>query len=172
MQKDQVLSALQQLRKTTLPRKFKQTVDLTINFKNIDFKKTENQVDVDVALPHPIGKGEGKVLLFARDKEFAEQARKVADAVIMEDEIRSIDKKQANTLMNDYVGFLAEGPVMLTVAKYLGQVFAPKNKMPRPVVSELKQLLAQVARLKSVVKVPTRKENTCLSFTSPLEKKK
>lgn len=157
MQKEQVLTALQSLRKTAEPRKFKQTIDLTINFKNIDFKKAENQVDVDVMLPNPIGKGEGKILLFARDKDFAEQAKSIVDTVIMEGEIKSINKKQINELMNQYIGFLAEGPVMLTVGKYLGQTLAPKNKMPKPVTIDIKQIQAMVMRLKSVVKVSNKK---------------
>ncbi len=158
MEKNQVLNALQQLRQSAEPRKFKQTIDLTINFRNIDFKKAENQVDVDVALPNPIGKGEGKVLIFVRDKEFANQAKSVVDTVMHEDEIKSLNKKQINELITQYVGFLAEGPVMLTVGKYLGQTLAPKNRMPKPVsMDDLKNLQAQVARLKSVVKVTNKK---------------
>lgn len=157
MEKHQIVAALTQLRKTAEPRKFKQTIDLTINFKNVDFKKAENQVDVDVMLPHPVGKGDGKVLLFVRDKEFARDAVKWVDRIVMEDEIKGISKKQLNELMNEYVGFLAEGPVMLTVGKYLGQTLAPKNKMPRAVTTDLKQVQATVQRLKSVVKVSNRK---------------
>ncbi len=157
MQKEQFMEALTELRKTALERKFKQTIDLTINFQNVDFKKAENQVDVDVALPHPIGKGEGKVLLFVRDKTFAQEAKGVADTIIMEDEIRGIDKKKMNELTNEYIGFLAEGPVMLTVAKYLGPALAPKNKMPKPGPAELRALQTQIARLKSVVKVSNKK---------------
>lgn len=157
MEKNQVLNALQTLRQTAEKRKFKQTIDLTINFKNIDFKKAENQVDVDVALPNPVGKGDGKVALFVRDKEFASQAKAVVDRVIMEDEIKSINKKQLAEMMNEYVGFLSEGPVMLTVGKFLGQTLAPKNRMPKPVTHDLKQVQAQVARLRSVVKVSNKK---------------
>ncbi len=157
MEKNQVLNALQSLRQTAEPRKFKQTIDMTINFKNIDFKKAENQVDVDVSLPNPVGKGDGKVALFVRDKEFAAQAQSMVDRVITEDEIKSINKKQLAEMVNEYVGFLAEGPVMLTVGKYLGQTLAPKNRMPRPVSHDLKQVQAAVARLRSVVKVSNKK---------------
>ncbi len=157
MEKSHVLNALTELRKSAEPRKFKQTIDMTINFRNIDFKKMENQVDVDVALPSPVGKGEGKVLLFARDKEFANQTKDIVDHVMMEDEIKSLNKKQIAELVSSYVGFLAEGPVMLTVGKYLGQTLAPKNRMPRPVNIDTKQVQAQVARLKSVVKVSNKK---------------
>ena len=157
MQKDQVLSALQSLRRTAKPRKFKQTVDLTINFRNIDFKKAENQVDVDVMLPHPIGKGAGKILLFAKDKEFIAQAQEIVDRVIPDEEVKRINKKQAAELMNQYSGFVAEGPVMLTVGKHLGQLLAPKNRMPLPVTTDVKQLQSTVGRLKSVVKITNRK---------------
>ena len=157
MEKNQVLNALKTLRQTAEPRKFKQTVDLTINFKNIDFKKAENQVDVDVALPHSVGKGDGKVALFVRDKEFAAQAKGIVDRVIMEDEIKSINKKQLAEMTSEYIGFLSEGPVMLTVGKYLGQTLAPKNRMPKPVTHDLKQVQAMVGRLRSVVKVSNKK---------------
>ena len=157
MDKKQVITALQRLRQSAEARKFKQTIDLTINFKNIDFKKMENQVDVDVTLPHPNGRGEGKVLLFARDKEFAKQAKEVVDEVMLEEQISKLNKKQIAELLTNYAGFLAEGPVMLSVGKFLGQTLAPKNRMPKPVTMDIKQLQATADRMRSVVKVTNRK---------------
>ena len=46
---------------------------------------------------------------------------------------------------------------MLTVGKYLGQTLAPKNRMPKPVTHDLKQVQAMVGRLRSVVKVSNKK---------------
>lgn len=157
MQKQAILSAIQQLRQSAKARKFKQTIDLTINFKNIDFKKIENQVDVEVQLPNPVKSGDGKVVLFVRDKQFAQEAAGIVDTVIQEDQIKDINKKQAAELVSQYVGFVAEGPVMLTVGKYLGQILAPKGKMPKPVIPDKQKLQSMVAQMKSVVKVSNKK---------------
>ncbi|MDP2666567.1 MAG: hypothetical protein Q8P05_03645 [Candidatus Diapherotrites archaeon] len=157
MQKQAVIKTLQQLRQTAKPRQFKQTIDMTINFKNIDFKKLDNQVDVDVQLPHPVKSGQGKVLLFVRDKQFAEEAKGIVDMIILEDQIKSISKKKASELVNQYAGFLAEGPVMLTVGKYLGQILAPKGKMPAPIPLDKQKLQSLTSQMRSVVKVSNRK---------------
>ncbi|MDZ4256761.1 MAG: hypothetical protein U1C71_04075, partial [archaeon] len=58
---------------------------------------------------------------------------------------------------NQYAGFLAEGPVMLTVGKYLGQILAPKGKMPAPIPLDKQKLQSLTSQMRSVVKVSNRK---------------
>ncbi|MBI4043445.1 MAG: hypothetical protein HY393_01400 [Candidatus Diapherotrites archaeon] len=158
MEKSVMVQALHALRASSKPRKFKQTLDMSINFKGLDFKKPENQVDVEVRLPHSIGKGAGKVLAFVRDKNFASQLKDKADRIVMEDEIKGLSKKEVNELVQTYNGFIAEGPVMLTVAKHLGQQLAPKGKMPKPVEPALTAGLEElIAQIKSVVRVSNKR---------------
>jgi large subunit ribosomal protein L1 len=107
-----------------------------INFTGLDMKKPVNQVSVKVALPVPTGKGSGKVAVFAKTDDLAESVKTKVDKVIMDKEIEALakDKAKLAELIN-FDALFAEGPAMLTVAKYLGQQLAPKGKMPKPILS-------------------------------------
>ena len=57
-------------------RKFKQTVELAINFKGIDFSKQDNKINLEVTLPH--GKGKSmKIAVFANDNNVANEAKQI-----------------------------------------------------------------------------------------------
>ena len=157
LSKSLVLSTLQRVRDAAKKRKFLQAVELAINFKGIDFKKQENRVDVIVQLPHATGKTESKVAVFARDQDFAALLKGKVPRVIMEEDISKIDKKAAALLVEEFDAFLAEGSVMLTVGKHLGQVLAPKGKMPTPVQPNLNSFQNALKGIKSGVRVTNKK---------------
>ena len=157
MERKNFLTALQKMRDSNKERKFKQSVELAINFKGLDFKKAENRIDVAVSLPYSTGKSASKICVFARDKNFASMIKDKVAKVITEEEIARLDKKEASRLAEEFDGFLAEGPVMLAVGKYLGQVLAPKGKMPRPVQPDVSALESALKSLKSGVKVTNKK---------------
>lgn len=112
-------------------RKFKQSVDIAVNFKDIDFKKPENRVNTDVLLPHP--PKPVKIAVFA-DGQLAVDAKKVADLVIGSAEIASYaaDKTKQKELLN--YSLLAATPLMAAVAKSLGQFLGTKGKLPKPIM--------------------------------------
>ncbi len=114
-------------------RNFKQTVDLSINLKDVDLSIPKNRIQEDIILPHGRGKpvkvcviGSGEMLLKARD---------VADRVVSVEELGTIadDKKQAKKMANEYEYFIAEAPLMPTIGKRLGIVLGPRGKMPKPI---------------------------------------
>lgn len=145
MDEKSVLDALKQMRGSSKKRNFEQSVEFIVNFKGIDFKKAENQIDLKVTMPFSTGKSAGKTLAFVRDKEFASQLKGKIDEIVMEPEIEKIGKKQAQLIATDYDLILAEGPAMVTVGKFLGQVLAPKGKMPKPIsrnVSEVERMIS------------------------------
>ncbi len=136
MRKDTALVALKKLHEIAPKRNFTQSVELMINFTGLDMKKPTNQVNVKVSLPYPTGKGSGKVAVFAKTDEMADSLKGKVDKVIMDKEIESYakDKLKLSELMG-YDALFAEGPSMITVAKFLGQQLAPKGKMPKPIIS-------------------------------------
>ncbi|MBI2597612.1 MAG: hypothetical protein HYW50_00265 [Candidatus Diapherotrites archaeon] len=153
MNQQDVLNALSLMREISKKRNFLQSVDFNISFTGIDFKKPENRVDVDVILPNSTGKqGSAKVVVFARDKEFAEQLKGKAK-VVLEEEIASIKPKDMEQYLANYDLFLAEGPSILTVAKYCGQQLAPKGKMPKPINADLKAFELVVSKASTSIKV-------------------
>jgi large subunit ribosomal protein L1 len=159
MKKEDVISALKSLRTASKKRKFNQTVDFTINFKGLDFKKEDSKIDVEVKFPHSVGRGTGKVIAFVGDKNLAQQlqAANIVDLIIMEEEIPKIDKKKQAELADGYIGSVAEGKTILTVAKYLGQVLASKGKMSKTIGQDVAIIKNVVTQLKSVTKVSNKK---------------
>ncbi|MGB9577025.1 MAG: 50S ribosomal protein L1 [Candidatus Micrarchaeia archaeon] len=112
-------------------RKFKQSIDLAVNFRDIDFKKPENRINLDVVLPHP--PKEVKVAVFA-DGQLALDAKKVADLVISGAEIPGFasDKAKQKQLLS--YSLLASTQLMPVVAKNLGQFLGTKGKVPKPIL--------------------------------------
>jgi len=157
MDKKTLLEAISKMRDATRERKFEQTAEFIINIREVDMKKPDNRVDVTIVFPHEIGKTEAaKAMVFVRDKEFASQLKGKHD-FIMEDDIAKIPKKKITELLNTYNIFFAEGPVMLTVAKYLGQDLAPKNMMPTPIEPGLKAVETGLAGVSTGRKVTNNK---------------
>ena len=68
-------------------RKFKQSVELIVNFRGIDFSKTEHRLNLDVALPKGKGGKEPKIAVIA-EEAMANQAKNAkADLIILSQEI-------------------------------------------------------------------------------------
>ncbi|MGC8572268.1 MAG: 50S ribosomal protein L1 [Candidatus Micrarchaeia archaeon] len=114
-------------------RKFTQSVDLIINFGDVDFSKVDNRLNLGILLPK--GKGrDSKIMLFADDKNITAKAESAGMIVVKSSDIPTIasDKKRLREIL-DYE-LLAQPPLMPIIAKNLGQFLGPKNKMPKPLV--------------------------------------
>ncbi len=158
LKREEVLSALQRMRDESKQRKFQQSVDFTVNFKGIDFKKAENQIDVFVDLPNPTGKSSGaKTLVFVKDKNLASQLKGKAEKIIMDSDIPNLKSKDVDLFTKEYDVLLAEGPAMITVGKYLGQQLAPKGKMPKPIQPTLASYEQAVSKSAAGVRVTNKK---------------
>ena len=114
-------------------RNFVQTVDLSINLKDVDMSIPKNRIQEDIILPHGRGKPV-KVCVFGSG-EMVVKARDVADRVVSVEELGTIadDKKQAKKMANEFEYFIAEAPLMPTIGKRLGIVLGPRGKMPKPI---------------------------------------
>jgi large subunit ribosomal protein L1 len=114
-------------------RKFPESVELSINLKEIDLSIPKNRIEDEVPLPNGRGRTV-KVALFGTP-EMCQKARGIADLVVAPNELDDLikDKKAAKKLVEDIDFFLAEAPLMPTIGKRLGVVLGPRGKMPRPV---------------------------------------
>lgn len=155
MQEKDFLSAIEELKKTSKQRKFEQTLELIFIFKGIDFKKPENRIDlqIELASSKPV---EQKPIVFVKDKSFASAIKDKA-TIIMEEEIPAFDKKKLLELLETNAPLLAEKETMLTIGKFLGQVLAPKGRMPKPINPEIKELEESLSMTKSMLRVTNRK---------------
>ncbi len=149
---DMIKKAVEKALEDKSKRKFKQSVEVSINFRGIDFKKPENRFNLDVPLPHGRGK-EVKVLVFA-DGQLALDAKEAGAEVMSGDEISTLakDVKRLKKLAKEYV-FLAEPKLMVTIGKTLGPVLGRMGKLPKPLVGNPKVAI-QLA--KRTVRVATR----------------
>ena len=119
----------------------------------------KNRIDDEVILPHGRGK-EIKIGIFASG-ELAVKSKGVADIVIQPDQIEELagDKKTAKNIANNHTFFLAEAPLMPTIGKKLGVVFATRGKMPKP-VPPAADPAPLVNNLKKTVKIRTKDKKT------------
>lgn len=133
-------------------RKFVQSIDLAINLRDVDFKKPENRVNVDVTLPY--APRESKVAIFA-DGQMAVDAKKVVSKVIGSEEIATYqtDKKKQKELL-EYT-LLSSPQLMTTVGKALGQLLGAKGKLPKPIAPNV-NLKDLVDRTSKTINIKTK----------------
>ncbi|KAA0003559.1 MAG: 50S ribosomal protein L1 [Thermoplasmata archaeon] len=140
-------------------RKFKQSVDLVINLKDVDMSKPANRIDEEIQLPKGRGK-KAKVGVFATG-EMAVKAKGSADIVIQPEDLEKItkDAKEAKKIAEEHDFFLAESPLMPTIGKSLGRVLAPRGKMPKPLPPDV-DIAPQIERLWNTVRIRSRDKLT------------
>lgn len=131
-------------------RKFVQTVDLAINFREVDFKKPENRLNADVQLPHPAVLS--KVAVFA-DGELALNAKKAgADLVIEGKDIPSYASDAAKREGLGKYSILSSPQLIANVGKSLGQFLSVKGKLPKPIMPNA-NLADLINRTRSTVNI-------------------
>jgi large subunit ribosomal protein L1 len=130
MDKNSVLEALEKLKMSSQKREFKQSIDLIIALKDLDFKKPEQQVEMFLSLPYTTGKKTKVCALIGA--ELSDDAKKVFDMVILQDDFTKYDKRKARTLAEQYDFFIAQANIMTKVAATFGRYLGVRGKMPNP----------------------------------------
>ncbi len=122
-------------------RNFKQSVELIVSMRGIDFAKTENRLNLDVTLPKGKGGKEPKIAVIA-EEEIASRAKKAgADLTIAPSELPNYAQPaKLKGLALSYV-LLAQPNLMGQVAKNLGQYLGPRGKLPRPIIGDVGELI-------------------------------
>ncbi|HYB79250.1 MAG TPA: 50S ribosomal protein L1 [Thermoplasmata archaeon] len=114
-------------------RKFSESVELSVNLKDLDLSVPKNRLEDEIPLP----KGRGKTVKVAvfGSPELCQKMRGVADLVVPAGELDDFakDKKNVKKVVGSVDFFLAEAPLMPTIGKRLGVILGPRGKMPRPV---------------------------------------
>ncbi len=160
---DNIIKAVQEAISNAKERKFKESVDLAINLKDVDLSIPKNRINEEVILPKGRGK-EIKVALFASG-EAALKGKECADLVIPPEEIDKLaeNKRNARKIANQYDFFVAEAPLMARIGKVLGVILGPRGKMPKPippggdpcpVVNNLKKTVRMRSKDKRTFHVP------------------
>jgi len=150
----QFTEMVKEAKTSTKERKFKQSIELIVNFKDIDVKKGFALNEV-VQLPKTSSPATVCVMATG-DMGLKAKAAK-ADSVIGTEELDKFaaNKRESRKFINKYDFFLADTQVMPLVGKTLGQLLGPRGKMPTPVPFNA-PIDAFLARFRSSIKVRTR----------------
>jgi large subunit ribosomal protein L1 len=113
-------------------RKFKQSLELIMVFKDIDVKKGFS-LNETVQLPKT--NSPAAVCVMASGDMGLKAKSAKADKVMDNDELNRLaaNKRESRKLINSFDFFLADTKLMPIVGKVLGQILGPRGKMPTPV---------------------------------------
>lgn len=131
MDKNSIIKSLKEARENAKKRNFSQTVELIINFKGLDLKKPEQQLDFYSILKHPFKPAKICGLV---GEELLENSKKTFDETIFIDDFDKYNgkKKEIKALARKYDYFVAQANLMPKVATVFGRFFGPLGKMPNP----------------------------------------
>ena len=150
----QLAEVVKKAKEETKKRKFTQSIELIINFKDIDVKKgfAINEV---IQLPKTSSPATVCVIATGEMSQKAKAAK--ADSVIGTEELTKFEsnKRESRKFINKYDFFLADTQIMPTVGKALGQLLGPRGKMPTPVPFNA-PIESFLSRFRTSIKVRTR----------------
>lgn len=153
MDKKKLVDAINRALEEKGKKKFKQSVELIINMRGIDFGKSENRLNLDIVLPKGKGGKELKSAVFAEGNMADDARRAGADLIITPDQIPAYaDTAKLKELSNNYF-LLSQPNLMGAVAKSLGQALGKKGKLPRPIMGNIKEL---IERSKNSVRIVSK----------------
>ncbi len=129
----QISQMITEAKKNQKERKFKQSLELIMVFKDIDVKKGF-AINETVQLPKKLNQPASVCVIASGDLGLkAKNAN--ADKVVDGTQLAQIgtNKRESRKLINGYDFFLADTQLMANVGKTLGQFMGPRGKMPTPV---------------------------------------
>jgi large subunit ribosomal protein L1 len=156
VERAKIVEAVKAAKEKAPERKFSESVDITINLKNIDMAQPKNRIDETILLPHGTGTNVGIVVLGKGD--ITTQAKEAGvDLIIGPEEIERLggEPREARKIAGKYRFFLAETAVMPSVGRYLGPRLGPRGRMPTPITSG-QDIRPIVERLRNSVKIRTK----------------
>lgn len=159
MNKKDISKKIEEAKSKSTQRKFKQSVELSMNFKEVDLESAEYKLNLSILLPKGRGK-DIKIGIFA-DGDMNVRAKKVSDHVLSKAEIEeySRNKRRMRKFATDCYAFIAQPDMMPLIGKTWGVVLGPRGKMPQP-VPDSADLTTVTNRIKNTVRVRSKKNPT------------
>jgi len=150
------LEAIKEAKERAKKRSFVQSIDLIVNLKDIDPKKSESRIQELIELPHPAGEV-NRICVFASGELALKARREGADLVMERSDLETLmgDKKRQKELAKTYDFFIAEAPLMPLVGRVLGTTLGPKGRMPTP-VSPTANIKEHIERHRNMVLIRLR----------------
>jgi len=129
----QLVEVIKQAKESDKTRKFQQSIEMILVFKDIDVKKGF-AISETIQHPKKMSKSASVCIIAAGDLGIKAKNAK-ADRVMNEAELIQLgkNKRESRKVINKYDFFLADTKLMPTVGKVLGQLLGPRGKMPTPI---------------------------------------
>lgn len=129
---DELVRAVREAKEKARERKFRESLEIAINMKDIDLSDPKNRINEEIVLP----KGRGrdiKIGVFGTE-ETQFKVRGVADYIYGPEDLNKFgeNKKAFKKITNSVDYFLADVALMGNIGKSLGQVLGPRGKIPKP----------------------------------------
>jgi len=137
-------------------RKFNESVEAILTFKDVDPKKTDLNINEVVYLPHP-GAHRPKICFIGSGDLLLRAKNAGVDATLEPAQLEAFagSKKEAKKLAREYDFFLADTALMPRIGRILGQYLGPRGKIPAPVPPNA-PIEATLQRMRSAVRVRSR----------------
>ncbi|HDH41043.1 MAG TPA: 50S ribosomal protein L1 [Candidatus Altiarchaeales archaeon] len=159
MEKGEIIKRIEELSAKTKKRRFKQSAEISINFKDLNMESAENKLNLNILLPRGRNK-EVNIGIFA-DGDMNVRAKKLSKFVLNRKELEEYSKKRRK--MRKFADlcywFIAQPELMPTIGRTWGIILGPRGKMPQPVPATA-DLDAIVERLKNTVRIRSKKNPT------------
>jgi large subunit ribosomal protein L1 len=159
MEKKEIVKRIKEAIEKSEKRKFKQSAEICVNFKDLDMESSENKLNLSIVLP----KGRGKKVdigIFA-DGDMNVRAKKLSKCVLNKTELEEYSKSRRNMrkFADSCYTFIAQPDLMPVIGKSWGITLGPRGKMPQPVppTADLDEI---ISRLKNTVRVRSKKNPT------------
>jgi large subunit ribosomal protein L1 len=151
-----ILNAVKTAIEKAPERKFSESIDITINLKNIDMAQPKNRIDETILLPHGTGEDNGICVIGKGDIVTQAKEAKV-DLIIGPEEVERLGgaPREARKVASTYKYFLAETAAMPQVGRFLGPRLGPRGRMPMPITGQT-DIRPIVERLRKSVKIRTK----------------
>ncbi len=154
-----LLSSIKQARSSEPQRKFSQSFEISVVFRDIDPKKPEGKIAEEVVLPHHAGEPK-RIMAFA-DGELARKASAAGVIQVMgRNEVGELQKnrRQAKKIAENFDFSIAQADLMISIGKALGPVLGTRGKMPKPIPPNTDPN-PLIERLKKSVRIATKEQS-------------
>ena len=156
--KNQIASLVKTVKNNTPKRNFKQSFEIIVALKDIDFKKQNITINEVIQLPYYSGQ-QAKICFICGGDLALRAKRAGVDLVIEPEQLDKLqgNKKEVKRLSKEYDFFFADPSMMARIGKTLGQYLGPGGKMPTPVppTAPIENL---ITRFRSSVRARTRSQ--------------
>ncbi len=156
---------IEELKKNSPKRNFKQSVDLIVVLKDINLKNPDEQVDFYT----DIETNKKKKICAIVGTELKANASDY-DFIITEKELDSYknNAKKVKKLANEYDYFIAQANLMSQIAQIFGKYLGPRGKMPNPkagcIVNLKTDLKALYKKLQKMIRVQAKNQKQVQIF--------